>query len=77
MELVREASEKAVELPPHGVAIYEQGEVAKFLATISAEGVPNVVLIVSQTPVEAGKIAFGEFMMVKNQGQLGGKPEGG
>lgn len=75
MELVREASEKAVELPPHGVAIYEQGEVAKFLATISAEGVPNVVLIVSQTPVEAGKIAFGEFMMVKTKANLAVNPK--
>jgi len=75
LELVREASEKAVELPPHGVAIYEQGEVAKFLATISAEGAPNVVLIVSQTPVEAGKIAFGEFMMVKTKANLAVNPK--
>jgi hypothetical protein len=70
LELVREASDKAVELAPHGVGIYQQGEVAKFLATASAEGVPNVVLIVSQTPVGPGIIAFGEFMMVKTKANL-------
>ena len=74
MELVREASEEVVELPPHGLAIYEQGEVAKFLATASAEGVPNVVLIVSQTPVDPGRIAFGEFMMVKTKANLAANP---
>jgi hypothetical protein len=70
LELVVEADKKPVELTEQGVAIYEQGEVAKFLATISADGVPNVVLIVSQTPVDPGKIAFGEFMMVKTKANL-------
>lgn len=70
MELVVEAGVKPVELTEQGVSIYEQGEVAKFLATLSADGVPNVVLIVSQTPVDPGKIAFGEFMMVKTKANL-------
>lgn len=74
LELVTEANQKTVELPPQAVAIYEQGEVAKFLATASAEGIPNVVLIVSQTPVDPGKIAFGEFMMVKTQANLAANP---
>lgn len=74
MEQVLESRDTVVELPPHAVAIYEQGEVAKFLATVSAEGVPNVVLIVSQTPVDPGKIAFGEFMMVKTQANLAADP---
>jgi hypothetical protein len=61
---------RTVELPPQAMAIYQQGEVAKFLATASADGVPNVALIVSQTPVEPGKLAFGEFMMVKTKENL-------
>lgn len=74
MELVKEKPVKAVVLPPGVIAIYEQGEVAKFLATASADGVPNVALIVSQTPVDPGKIAFGEFMMVKTQANLAANP---
>jgi len=70
VELVKEAQEKMVELSPHAAAIYEQGEVAKFLATVSPEGIPNVVLIVSQTPVAPGIVAFGEFMMVKTKANL-------
>jgi hypothetical protein len=74
LELVGEAVEKTVELPSHAAAIYREGEVAKFLATVSAEGVPNVVLIVSQTPVDPGKIAFGEFMLVKTKANLAANP---
>jgi hypothetical protein len=75
LELVKEAGERPVELTEHGADIYQQGEVAKFLATASADGVPNVVLIVSQTPVDPGRIAFGEFMMVKTKTNLGANPK--
>ena len=74
LELVKEAHEAAALLPAAAIAIYEQGEVAKFLATASADGIPNVVLIVSQTPVDPGKVAFGEFMMVKTQANLAENP---
>ncbi len=74
MELVKEAVGTTVELPPGAAAIYEQGEVAKFLATVSPERVPNVVLIVSQTPVDPGKVAFGEFMMIKTKANLASNP---
>ncbi len=74
LELVKEAHEAAALLPAAAIAIYEQGEVAKFLATASADGIPNVVLIVSQTPVDPGKVAFGEFMMVKTQVNLAENP---
>ncbi|MBU1672054.1 MAG: hypothetical protein KKF41_08160 [Actinobacteria bacterium] len=76
MEAVTELGKvrRAVELPPAAMAIYEQGEVAKFLATLSADGVPNVALIVSQIPVEPGRVAFGEFMMVKTKENLEADP---
>jgi len=74
LELVKEARDAVALLPAAAIAIYEQGEVAKFLATASADGIPNVVLIVSQTPVDPGKVAFGEFMMVKTQANLAENP---
>lgn len=74
MELLKEASRNTVELPASATAIYEQGEVAKFLATLSGDGMPNVTLIVSQTPVDPGIVAFGEFMMVKTKKNLGECP---
>ncbi|MCJ7744672.1 MAG: hypothetical protein MUP40_00080 [Actinobacteria bacterium] len=63
-------SSKGIALPDGARAIYEQGEVAKFLATASAGGEVNVALIVSQTPTEEGKIVFGDFMMVKTKKNL-------
>jgi len=57
--------EQVVALPQAAMDVYKQEEVAKFLATASSEGVPNVALIVSQMPVEPSKVVFGEFMMVK------------
>lgn len=71
-----EASEKVspVEMPAAARALYEQEEVAKFLATASQAGVPNVALIVSQMPAESGKLIFGEFMMVKTQANLAENP---
>lgn len=76
MELVKDIGEKraTVELPPAAMAIYRQEECAKFLATASADGVPNVALIVSQMPVESGTVIFGEFMMVKTQANLAVNP---
>jgi len=61
--LVRRA--EGVSLPPQARSVYEQEEIAKFLATCSADGDPNVTLIVSQIPVEDDLVVFGEFMMVK------------
>lgn len=61
---------KGIALPGEARAIYEQGEVAKFLATASAGGEVNVALIVSQTPTDEGKIVFGDFMMVKTKKNL-------
>lgn len=66
--------ERVVEMPASARAIYEQEEVAKFLATVSAAGVPNVALIVSQLPAEGGGLIFGEFMMVKTQVNLAENP---
>ena len=68
MELVKDA--RVVELPQAAMDVYKQEEVAKFLATTSAQGVPNVALIVSQMPVEPSKLVFGEFMMVKTLANL-------
>ncbi len=72
MELVKDSGLRsgAVELPPAAMSVYRQEECAKFLATGSVEGVPNIALIVSQTPVEPGRVVFGEFMMVKTQANL-------
>jgi hypothetical protein len=73
LELVKETGERearTVELPGAAMEIYKQEEVAKFMATASAEGVPNVALIVSQVPAEPGRIVFGEFMMVKTLANL-------
>jgi hypothetical protein len=64
------APAKGIALPAEARAVYEQGEVAKFLATASAGGEVNVALIVSQTPTEEGKIVFGDFMMVKTKRNL-------
>jgi hypothetical protein len=61
---------RGIALPDEARAIYEQGEVAKFLATASAGGEVNVALIVSQTPTEEGGIVFGDFMMVKTKKNL-------
>lgn len=54
-------------LPEHLMGIYRQEEVAKFLATCSSDGIPNVALIISQIPVDEEKIVFGDFMMVKTK----------
>jgi hypothetical protein len=72
LELVKDV--RAVELPPAAMAIYKQEECAKFLATASTEGVPNIALIVSQMPAEPGVVVFGEFMMVKTQANLAENP---
>jgi hypothetical protein len=63
-----------VELSARARSIYEQEEAAKFLATASASGIPNVALIVSQLPADGGKLIFGEFMMVKTQANLAENP---
>ena len=52
-------------LSEHALGVYREERAAKFLATLSAEGVPNVALIVSQIPADPGIVVFGEFMMVK------------
>lgn len=74
VEAVRERVAGRVELPQHALEIYRQEEVAKFLATLSADGVPNVALIVSQTPAEPGVVVFGEFMMVKTLANVRANP---
>lgn len=74
MELVKDAEKRAVELDAHAISVYEREEAAKFLATASGEGVPNVVLVVSQTPAGKGEVAFGEFMMVKTKANLDENP---
>ena len=72
---VEDEKTRRPELPARARYIYEQEQVAKFLATASRDGVPNVALIVSQTPVGEGLVAFGEFMMVKTQSNLGENPK--
>ncbi len=76
LELVsdRTGSGRTVGLPPAAMRVYRLEECAKFLATASLDGVPNVALIVSQTPVDDGKVIFGEFMMVKTQANLEANP---
>ncbi len=74
MELVKDAESLAVELDRHASALYEVEEAAKFLATVSADGIPNVVLVVSQIPAGSGEVAFGEFMMVKTKANLDQNP---
>jgi hypothetical protein len=76
VELVKDTGETTgtVELPPLALEVYKQEQCAKFLATSSLDGVPNVALIVSQTPAEPGRVVFGEFMMVKTQANLAANP---
>lgn len=69
-----EDRERSVVMPSQVQSIYEQEEVAKFLATTSADGEPNVALIVSQIPVEPDRLVFGEFMMVKTKKNLDENP---
>lgn len=57
-------------LSPRELDLYREPQAAKFLATVSAEGEPNIALIISQTPIEEGKVAFGDFMMVKTKENL-------
>ncbi|MHB8895269.1 MAG: pyridoxamine 5'-phosphate oxidase family protein [Candidatus Geothermincolia bacterium] len=77
MELATDtgAESRTVALPPAALEVYKQEECAKFLATASADGVPNVALIVSQMPVAPGIVVFGEFMMVKTQANLAENPK--
>lgn len=42
----------------------------KFLATVDASGEPNVVPLLSLTPVEPGVVGFAEFMMWKTKQNL-------
>ena len=63
-----------VKMPQYVRPVYDQEEVAKFLATTSAEGDPNVALIVSQVPVGLDRLVFGEFMMVKTRKNLDENP---
>jgi len=60
----------AVNMSDQARRIYEQEEVAKFMATSSNDGDVNVALIVTQVPVEADRIVFGEWMMVKTKKNL-------
>lgn len=73
-EAIAVGAEAVVELPARARAVYEEEQAAKFLATLSAEGIPNVALIVSQLPGGPGEIIFGEFMMVKTQANLADNP---
>lgn len=66
--------EKQIVLSDPAAGVYQQERAAKFLATVSSEGVPNVALIVSQVPAEAGIVVFGEFMMVKTLANLESDP---
>lgn len=66
-----------VSMPSFVRSVYDQEEVAKFLATTSGDGKPNVALIVSQIPVEPDRLVFGEFMMVKTRKNLDENPPGG
>ena len=59
-----------MELPQEALDIYNQEEIAKFLATVDGQGKVNVVLIISQLPGETGKLVFGEFMMWKTKRNL-------
>jgi hypothetical protein len=59
-----------VALNQSALEVYRQERAAKFLATLSHDGVPNVALIVSQIPAEPGIVVFGEFMMVKTLANL-------
>ena len=63
-----------VSMPSFVRSVYDQEEVAKFLATTSGDGKPNVALIVSQIPVEPDRLVFGEFMMVKTKKNLKENP---
>lgn len=74
MQALETGKGQPVELGSHAMSVYKQEEVAKFLATASSSGDPNVALIVSQTPVEPGRIIFGEFMMVKTKRNLEENP---
>ncbi len=65
MNTVIESKETLSDIPPNVRAVYEKERAAKFLATLSPEGVPNVALIVSQLPGDNREFIFGEFMMVK------------
>jgi predicted pyridoxine 5'-phosphate oxidase superfamily flavin-nucleotide-binding protein len=65
---------ESVKMPSFVKSVYDQEEVAKFLATTSTDGKPNIALIVSQIPVEPHRLVFGEFMMVKTKRNLDENP---
>ena len=44
--------------------------VPKFMATVDADGQPNVVPIISMTPLDERTIAFAEYLMVKTKRNL-------
>ncbi len=74
METGIDSKVAAVSIPEGVKSVYEEERAAKFLATLSKDGVPNVALIVSQLPGDEGTFIFGEFMMVKTLENLKSNP---
>lgn len=74
METDIESKGGLVDIPKNVRSVYEEERAAKFLATLSREGIPNVALIVSQLPGDDNQFMFGEFMMVKTLENLKSNP---
>jgi predicted pyridoxine 5'-phosphate oxidase superfamily flavin-nucleotide-binding protein len=60
----------AAALSPDIVEALAGERTPKFLATLSSEGVPNVVPIISLQAADEGTVIFGEFMMWKTRRNL-------
>ena len=57
-------------LSPEMMAALAGERTPKFLATLDADGIPNVVPITSLQPADEGTVIFGEFMMWKTRRNL-------
>lgn len=73
----RMSSEQVVgdRLPPEAEASFARPMLPKFLATVSARGVPNIVPIISIEATDAQTIIFAELMIWKTRKNLEENPQ--
>lgn len=57
-------------LSPEALEIYRCDRIPKFLATLDAQGRPNVALITSLEPFDEHRVIFGDFLIWKTRANL-------